>query len=128
MLPSSQAIVAGNEVNYVNTTESVTLKPLNRDGKIAVASSVTVFVVASVLFFVVGFLCGYFFHKKKKMFTVSETILSTGEGTQQVTNTDGSVLDQELELKDNVAYGPVRSSTSQPVPLYEDIIPSVVQR
>ena len=51
---ASHAIIAGNEVNYVNTSESVTLEALSSDGMIAVASSVTVFVVASLLFLTVG--------------------------------------------------------------------------
>ena len=39
---------------------------LSRDGKIAVASSVTVFTMASILFFIVDFLCGHFCLKKRK--------------------------------------------------------------
>ena len=39
---------------------------LSQDGKIAIASSVTVFIVASISFFIVGFLCGHFCQKKRK--------------------------------------------------------------
>ena len=55
------------------------------------------------------------------MYAASEIISSTDEGTLQATNDDATVLNPELELKDNVAYGPMRSSSSQPVPLYEDM-------
>ena len=75
--------------------------------------------MASILFFIVGFL-----HKKRKMYTTSEIISSTGEGTLQVTNDDETVVNQELELKDNVAYGPMQLSSSQPVPVYEVVHPS----
>ena len=53
---------------------------LSQDGKIAVASSVTVFSVASILFFIVGFLCGYFCQKKRK--PVTETFPPAGGQTQ----------------------------------------------
>ena len=108
------------------------LEALSRDGKIAVASSVTAFAVASILFFIVGFLCGYTLYEKRsfKPCTASKTISSTGdhEGTLQVSN-DVTVLNQKLELKDNVAYGPMRSTSSQPVPLYEDVnvLPGTVE-
>ena len=39
---------------------------LNRDGRIAMASSITVLAVTSILFFTVGFLCGHFCHKEMK--------------------------------------------------------------
>ena len=41
-------------------TESRSSESLSRDGMIAVVSSVTVFIVASILFFTLGFLCGHF--------------------------------------------------------------------
>ena len=58
------------------------------------------------------------------MYTASEIISSTGEGTLPATNDNETVLNQELELKDNVAYGPMQSSSSQPVPVYEDVQPN----
>ena len=72
MLPSSQAIVAGNEFNYVNTSESVTLslvlRALSRDGKIAVASSVTVFNCYGFSFVLRCWfsMCIFFFTRKGK--------------------------------------------------------------
>ena len=82
---------------------------LSQDGKIAVASSVTVFAVASILFFIVGFLCGCFCQKKRK--TAAETFPPAG-GQRQIPYYDDVVLqqpdEQDLELKDNVAYAPVQ--------------------
>ena len=68
-------------------------KVLSQDGKIAVASSITVFIVASILFFVVGFLCVHFYQKKRK---------STDHD-----NVQPKQYELELELKANVAYGPI---------------------
>ena len=92
---------------------------LNRDGKIAVASSVTVFAVASILFFIIGFLCGHFCQKRRKSSTTAtagETVPPGGSGGQTQTPYYDDVVkqqsDQELELKENVAYGPIRSTIS----------------
>ena len=89
---------------------------LSGDGKIAVASSVTVFTVASILFFIIGFLCGHFCQKKRKSSTraaAGETVPPGGSGGQTQTPYYDDVViqqsDQELELKENVAYGPIRS-------------------
>ena len=71
------------------------------------ASSVTAFVMASILFFTVGFLHGHFCQKKRKP---AETVPPSG-GQTQIPYYDDVVLqpcEQELELKENVAYGPVR--------------------
>ena len=75
-------------------------------GLIAVASSVTVFVVASILFFIVGFLCGHFCRKERGK--VDEAIPQS-EKPQGTPYYDDVVLKQEqgLELKENVAYGPL---------------------
>ena len=82
---------------------------LSRDGKIAVASSVTVFFVASILFFFTGFLSGHFCQQKKRL--AVETSPAAG-GQTQIPYYDDVVLqqpdEQDLELKDNVAYAPVR--------------------
>jgi hypothetical protein len=102
---------------------------LSQDGEIAVASSVTVFTVASISFFIVGFLCGHFCQKKRKSNTAageaappagsggaaaSEAVTPAGsEGSGGQTQTpyyDDVVLQQrepDLELKENVAYGPI---------------------
>ena len=75
------------------------LLTLSQDGKIAVASSVTTFVVASILFFIVGFLCGNYYQKRRS---------TRPSGQTQIRYYDDVVLqqpdEQELELKENVAY------------------------
>ena len=71
------------------------------------ASSVTVFVVTSVLFFTVGLLSAHLCQKKRKRV---ETLPPSQE--IQTPYYDDIVLteqqvEQELELKENVAYAPV---------------------
>ena len=69
------------------------------------ASSITIFVVASILFFIVGFLFGHFCRKERKT-----TEIVSREKTHSAPYYDDVVLKQheeELELKENVAYGPV---------------------
>ena len=74
------------------------MKSLTKEGKIAVASSVIiVFTVASILFFIVGFLCGHFGICRKKERN------NTAEGVA----VPPKEFDQELELQENVAYGPL---------------------
>ncbi len=111
-------------VNFKN--ESIRNGLLSRDGKIAVASSVTVFTVASISFFIVGFLCGHFCQKKRKSSTAageavhippegsggaaaSEAVPQspTGSGQMQIPFYDDVVhvlQQEEVELKENVAY------------------------
>ena len=80
---------------------------LSRDGKIAVASSITVFVMTSLIFIIVGFLCGHCCQTKRR------TAVGTLPPSEETYNTpyydDIIVLkqrdEQELELKENVAYG-----------------------
>ena len=78
-------------------------EPLSHEGKIAVASSVTVFAVTSILFFIIGFLSRHFCHKERKLAGTSCPIEQP-----QIPYYDNVVLKQhiehELELKDNVAY------------------------
>ena len=71
------------------------------------ASSVTAFIVGSVLFFIIGFLCGHFWRWEKKV--TAGTV--TEPEKIRAPYYDDIVLKQqqqpELELKENVAYGPV---------------------
>ena len=74
------------------------------------ASSVTVFTMASILFFIIGFLCGHFCQKKRKPSTAAadlETVPPSG-GQTQIPYYDDVVLKQEVELKENIAYAPIR--------------------
>ena len=79
---------------------------LSQEGKIAVVSSITVFTVASILFFIIDFLCGHFCQKKRKQAAVV-TIPPAGSVLTQIPYYDDVVLKKELELKENVAYGQI---------------------
>ena len=70
------------------------------------ASSVTVFIVTAILFFVTGFLSRHLCQKRRKT-----------DDDHQVVKKEIPIYDdiivlkeqgQELELKENVAYAPVR--------------------
>ena len=81
---------------------------LTTEGKIAVASTVTAFVIGSVLFFIIGFLCGHF-HRREKI--VTSGTVGQCEKTQGAPYYDDVVLKQnerELELKGNVAYASIQ--------------------
>ena len=77
---------------------------MSQDGKITVASSITISTMMSLSFFTIGFLCGHFRQKVRKP---ADTVLPAAEQTQ-IPYYDDVVLKQKLELKANVAYGPVR--------------------
>ena len=80
------------------------------------ASSVT-FIAGSSMFFIIGFLCGHFCRKKRHN---SRSQTSTDPGTfsqfdqENIPSTpvyDDVVLkqrEQELELKENIAYAPIQ--------------------
>ena len=72
----------------------------------AVASSVSVFVVSSVFFFIVGFLCGHFAYVCGKREPLSETVSPPEEKpTPLYDDVIPRQQEQELELNTNVAYG-----------------------
>ena len=69
------------------------------------ASSVTVFIVTAILFFVTGFLSRHFCQKGRKTDDDHQVV------KKEIPIYDDIVLKeqgQELELKENVAYAPVR--------------------
>ena len=84
---------------------------LTEDGKIAVASSVT-FVGGSSMFFIIGFLCGHFCRKERPNSQTSTGPRTASQSDQGNTPYYDDVViqqsHQELELKENVAYGPIR--------------------
>ena len=75
---------------------------LSRDEKIAIASSVTVFIVGVGLFTIICLLCGHYHHKRKK--------LENSENFPEEPFYDSvqpklkEPKEAELELKTNVAY------------------------
>ena len=78
-------------------------EPLRQQEKIAVASSVIVFAVTSILFFIIGFLSRHFCLKQRKTAGTASPIEQP-----QIPYYDDVVLrrhvEQELELKDNVQW------------------------
>ena len=79
--------------NSSSDTDSGTFVTVN----VAVISSVSAFLVASILFHIVGFLCGYFYRMKRE----SCPTMANDQGTSHHDEK------QELDLKENVAYVPV---------------------
>ena len=81
---------------------------LSDDAKIAVASSVIVFIVTSMLCFTAGFLCRHSCQLQNER-RENENVTQS-EKTQGVPYYDDVVLnqcEQKLELKENVAYNSV---------------------
>ena len=102
-------IFSGKRMNYTQSMYSFSShnpgRSLSQEGKIAVASSITVFAVTSILFFIIGFLSGCLCHKERKMAGTASPIEQP-----QIPYYDDVVLrqhmyiEQDLELKNNVAY------------------------
>ena len=86
------------------------IEGLSHDGvTIAVASSVTVLVVNSVVFFIIGCSCGHFCGNRKQELA-PVTVMSTMPVYDDIsprTNNEQEVL----ELKANLAYGPLCQHT-----------------
>ena len=78
----------------------------SRYGTIAVASTVTVFIVIAISFFMAGFLSRHFCQKERKTAATDNKVENT-----ETPYYDDVVLkqqEQELKLKENVAYAPVK--------------------
>ena len=60
--------------------------------------------MASILFFIVGFLCGHFCQKERKQSSAASESVPSAGGQTQIPYYDDVVLKQEVELKENVAY------------------------
>lgn len=78
-------------------------------------SSVTVFIMASILFFAVGFLCGCFCRKAGKRIETTSAEDDPYYGHLRLNQSDPYYDDvilkqceQKLELKENVAYSSVQ--------------------
>ena len=78
---------------------------LSLGGQIAIASTLS-FTIGSVVFFVVGFLCGHFAYVCRKREPLSETASPPEEKpTPLYDDVIPRQQEQELELNTNVAYG-----------------------
>ena len=93
-------------------------------------SSLSSFVFGSLLFFTVGYLCAYCVHSARREKASSTGQLQDDEAatTAHVQSTQDNVLyenvqlpkqeeeeeeEENLELKDNVAYGPLKSTVDR---------------
>ena len=91
---------------------------------IAVVSLITMLFLASMLFFIVGFFCGRLTVRRKKMPSSSEQTMRPDESVHSAQSPQHSALyedivtqpkqqeklerEGDLELKQNVAYGPLK--------------------
>ena len=78
---------------------------LSEDRKIAVASSLITFIVSSVLFFTFGYFCHHCQQKPKQKSPIPDPVRSTIPVYANVT-LEQDTAEQDLEQKENVAYGP----------------------
>ena len=101
---------------HAGVTEPDPFSGLTDDGKIAAASSVT-FIASSSMFFIIGFLCRHFCQKFKERRGIINTQTSTGPRTTNQENIPSTLIyddvvlkqrEQELELKENIAYASVQ--------------------
>ena len=88
----------------------------SRDGNVAIASSVSVFVVTSILFFITGFLCRHFYQTTDRSNNNKPEIRAEcaceSENRPLSPLYDNVLLNQHInsetvELKENIAYGPI---------------------
>ena len=84
---------------------------LSEDGRIAVASSLITFIVSSVLFFTFGYFCHHCQQKPKQASSIPNPVRSTVPVYENVT-LEQDTAEQDLELKENVAYGPLTTNNS----------------
>ena len=80
-------------------------RSLSQEGIIAVASSVIFTSFFSTIFFLIGCVCGHFHQKQKKTLESDAPTLAV---TSHYGNLQPQFNEQELELKENVAYSPVQ--------------------
>ena len=75
----------------------------------AVVSSIIVFILSSALFFFIGCVCGWFGHKHKQSAKTNIAQPAPVYEDLQPTSMPEN-RERTFELKENVAYGPVRST------------------
>ena len=86
----------------INYWEVYFLQHTGKDNVPALISVLCVAVVASVLMFIIGFVCGHCFSQRQRKLTQHEQAMSTS------TAAASNELEGDLELKDNVAYVTLR--------------------
>ena len=78
---------------------------LGQDGIIAIASSVTTFIITSIVFFTFGYLCRHYRQKQEQTHPPPAKRPTPGPVYEDVLPTKNT--EQYLELKENIAYGPL---------------------
>ena len=78
---------------------------LSQDGIVAVVSSVITFIITSIVFFTFGYLCRHYRQKQEQTRPPPVERPTPGPVYEDVLPTQNTDLD--LELKENIAYGPV---------------------
>ena len=76
---------------------------LSEDGIIAVASSLITFIISSVGFFISGYSCHHY--RQKQKWTLPISVMNRNPVYENVL--PEQILEQGLELKENIAYGPI---------------------
>ena len=71
---------------------------------VVVATSVSAFLVSSMIIFIIGFVCGHCFSQKVKCQTTSATVTSPAPVYEDVLPTLNGQQEQDVETKENVAY------------------------
>ena len=76
-----------------------------------VSSTVVAFLVISILIFAVGFVCGHYFGRKsKQLSTETQDYPSASQTVPLYEDVTSSAVEQQeggLEMRENVAYGPL---------------------
>ena len=76
---------------------------LSEDGKIAVASSVITLIISSVVFFTFGYICRHYRQKQTQALPIP--VMNRTPVYENVIPEQNT--EQDLELKENIAYGPI---------------------
>ena len=71
---------------------------------VVVATSVSAFLVSSVIIFIIEFVCGHCFSQKVKCQTTSDTVTSPASVYEAVLPTLNRQQEENVELRENVAY------------------------
>ena len=98
-------------INLVCLLAGSTVQGLSRDGKIAVACSVSALSMGSLIFFIVGLLCGRHLCPKHKHSAEPTHVPPLANNVTPAY--DDIILEhqQEMELKINVAYSPLPTAS-----------------
>lgn len=85
--------------NITGIFPTVHVQKLNRETIVAIVLSISVFIVSSAVFIILGFACGYCYSQKRYKWTSSkaQNVILASEF--------GSEFSKDLELRENAAYG-----------------------